>query len=53
MRHKDFAMGTFDEVMASNVCHDLRARENFCVQLGLDLLTLLDTVNPSKLDIWD
>ena len=41
LRHKDFAMHTFDEMMATNVCHNLRARKKLHVELSLELSPLL------------
>lgn len=39
LRHQD-AVGTgtsFDEVVTTNICHDLCTRQNLCVKLLLEL----------------
>jgi len=46
---------SFHEVMTADVCHDLRAGQEFCVKLLLDLVELLrgpsvPAVRPSMAD---
>lgn len=43
LRDKD-TLATFDEVVSTDICHDLRAGKNLCVELLLNLVKLLGLV---------